>query len=253
MAVSIIMIILGIIGLVWFGMPFYIYGIMNIGNETGLLISLLLILIGIFRKTFVKLLKYLWKHIAGKAVIMLIAMAVCAVVVLVIAESCFMAGAAMDKPDNKSATVVVLGCKVVGTQPSMMLGERLDAAYKYLNDNPDAVCILSGGQGADEEMSEARCMYNYLADKGISGDRLIIEEKSASTRENLKFSGDIIKEHNLNEEIILITNEFHLYRAGKVADSLGLSHKSVPAYTNIWLFPTYYVRELYGILYEWVF
>lgn len=253
MAASIIMIIVGIIGVVWFGMPFYTYRILNIGNETGLMISLILILIGIFRRPFVKLLRYLWKHMAGKAVLLLVALAVCTVVVLVITESCFMAGAALDKPDNKSATVVVLGCKVVGTQPSMMLEERLEAAYKYLNDTPEAVCILSGGQGADEEISEARCMYNYLVDRGISADRLIMEEKSTSTRENLQFSSDIIKSRNLNEEIILITNEFHLYRAGKVADSLGLSHKSMPADTNIWLFPTYYVRELYGILYEWVF
>lgn len=253
MAVSIIMIIVGIIGLVWFGMPFYTYGIMNIGNATGLMISIVLILIGIFRKPFIKMLKYLCKHAAGKTVLLLAVLAVCAVVVLVITESCFMAGAALDKPDNKSATIVVLGCKVVGTQPSMMLEERLEAAYKYLNDNPEAVCILSGGQGEDEEISESRCMYNYLVDRGINADRLIMEEKSTSTRENLQFSSEIIKSRGLNEEIILITNEFHLYRAGKVADSLGLSHKSVPADTNIWLFPTYYVRELYGILYEWVF
>lgn len=253
MAGSIIMIIVGIIGLVWFGMPFYTYGIMNIGNETGLMISLLLILAGIFRKLIVRLVKYLWKHIAGKVVLVIASAGICIVVLLVIIESCYIAGAALDKPNDKSATVVVLGCKVIGTQPSMMLSERLEAAYKYLSDNPEAVCILSGGQGADEEISEARCMYNYLVEKGISADRLIMEEKSTSTRENLQFSGEIIKNRNLNEEIVLITNEFHLYRAGKVADSLGLSHKSVPAGTNIWLFPTYYVRELYGILYEWVF
>jgi len=253
MAASIIITIVGIIGIVWFGMPFYTYGIMNIGNTTGLMISLLLVFIGIFRKLFVRLVKYLWKHIAGKIVLAIAAAGVCIVVLLVIIESCCMAGAALDKPNDKSATVVVLGCKVIGTQPSMMLGERLDSAYKYLSDNPEAVCILSGGQGADEQISEARCMYNYLVDKGISTDRLIMEEKSTSTRENLQFSSEIIQNLGLNEEIIIITNEFHLYRAGKVADSLGLSHKSVPACTNIWLFPTYYVRELYGILYEWVF
>lgn len=253
MPATLIMIILGIIGLVWFSMPFYTYGIMNIGNETGLMISLLFILIGVFRKLLIRLIKYLWKKIACRVVIVIVSAGICIMVLLVIIETCFMVGAALDKPRDTSATVVVLGCKVVGTQPSMMLEERLQAAYKYLTDNPDAMCILSGGQGNDEEISEAQCMYNYLVDKGISNDRLIMENKSTSTRENLQFSDEIIKIRGLNEEIVIITNEFHLYRAGKVADSLGLSHKSVPANTNVWLFPTYYVRELYGILYQWVF
>lgn len=145
------------------------------------------------------------------------------------------------------------GCKVYGERPSITLEERLKAALKYLNANPDSACIVSGGQGADETISEAECMYLYLVNNGIAPDRIYKEDKSTTTRENLAFSYEIIKEHGLEEQIAIATNNFHEYRAGKVADSLGLEHGAVSGDTALWLLPTYYARELLAILYEWVF
>lgn len=97
----------------------------------------------------------------------------------------------------------------------------------------------------------ALCMYNYLIEHGVDENRLIMEDRSTSTRENLKFSMDIINEQGLSVDVAIVTNEFHEYRAFKIAEKLGINPKAVPARTHWWLFPTCFVREWYGVIYEW--
>lgn len=246
-----IFILLGVIGLIWFMLPYIIYRIMIIGNVTGICVSVLLILIGIFQKLIDRLLLTAWKRMAGKIILSIIGVIVTIMILLVIVMSGLMIHAAVKKP-QQNATLIVLGCKVCGTDPSLMLEERLQAAYTYLNDHPDAVAILSGGQGSGEEISEAECMYRYLTERKIDTERLLKEDKSTSTRQNLAYSMEILKEHNLDDNVTIVTNEFHEYRASKIAKTLGLKPAAVPGKTAITLFPTYYVRELYGILYEWI-
>ena len=177
---------------------------------------------------------------------------VCVILGLVVVETSCMIRAASRKP-AEDATVVVLGCRVYGKRASLSMVERLEAAYEYLSDNETAVCILSGGQGSGEEITEAECMYRWLVDKGIDSKRLYKEEKSASTRENLAFSKQLIWAEGLNPVMAITTSEYHQYRAGKIAESLDIEYGAISGKTAIWLFPTYYVRELYGILYEWIF
>ena len=76
-----------------------------------------------------------------------------------------------------------------------MLSERLCAAYEYLNRNPKAMCVLSGGQGDGEEISEAECMYRYLTGRGIDGARLLLEDQSTTTAENLQYSMELLQQH----------------------------------------------------------
>ena len=178
-------------------------------------------------------------------------MIVSAVIIVAGVETVFMVSAAV-RPPEPQATVVVLGCRVYGERPSRMMVARLKAAKKYLDNNPESACILSGGQGADEDISEAECMYRYLVANGVSPDRLYKEDKSTSTRENLAFSKEIIEREGLNNNITIATNEFHEYRAQEIAKALGLESGAVSGVTEIWVLPTYYVRELYGILYEWI-
>ena len=125
--------------------------------------------------------------------------------------------------------------------------------YQYLNENPKLQCILSGGQGANEEISEAKCMYQYLVSKGIDPHRLYQEDKSTSTRENILFSYQLIKKENLPKAITIITNEFHEYRAQTIARRLNIKSYAISAHTAWWLFPTYFVREIFGIVYEFIF
>lgn len=148
---------------------------------------------------------------------------------------------------KQDCTVIVLGCQVIGDTPSLMLSERVDAAYEFLIENPDVPCIVSGGKGDGENLSEAQCMYNLLIGKGIDPDRIYMEDKSVNTKENIKFSKEIIEENNLSENTAIVTDIFHQYRASDIVKSNGLNYGSVPADCVWYLIPTYYVRELVAI------
>ncbi|MBQ0083956.1 MAG: YdcF family protein [Clostridiales bacterium] len=244
--------VFGIVFFIWFMIPVFSYGRINVGNTTGIIISVILFIIGITQKKFFALIKELWAKGAGKLLISAVCLILAAILIIAAVETVFMIKAQNKKPDE-NATLVVLGCKVTGEKPSLMLRARITAAKEYLEQNPNAKCVLSGGKGEDEGISEAVCMFNELTAMGIDKSRLYLEDKSTSTRENLAFSLEVIKENGLNDSIAIVTNNFHCYRASRVADSLGIENGSVPADTLIFFFPTYYVRELYGILYEWVF
>lgn len=245
------LIAIGVLGLIWFLTPYAVGRIMNLGNGTGAVIMALIMAYGAFMPKINQAIKKLYAQKIGKVILTGILVVVAAVILLAGVETAFMIKAATAKP-SENATVVVLGCRAYGSRPSIMLASRLDAAYEYLTEHPDAICIVSGGQGPDESMPEAECMYLYLTEKGIAPERIYQENRSTSTRENLLFSQEIIEAEGLNTEIAIVTNEYHEYRAGMVADALEMEYSAVPARTPLWLFPTYYIRELYGIIYEWV-
>lgn len=118
--------------------------------------------------------------------------------------------------------VVVLGAHVKGDVPSKALELRLKAALKYARENEDTILILSGGQGFGEDITEAKCMENYLSAHGISKERLVPEEKSTSTKENLEFSDGLTGCGRKNTGIL--SNNFHVYRAVKIAQKAGYEH-----------------------------
>lgn len=238
----------GFTGLV---MPLIKKRILNIGNAAGLAVCMILMLYALFLPRMNALIGKWWNNRVGKIFLSIAGFGVVVSVVLVIIITVCMIKAAFASP-TQNATVVVLGCRVYGERPSLILTERMDAAISYLNEKPDAVCIASGGQGQDEDISEAECIYRYLVENGIAPERIYIEDQSTSTRENLVFSHEIIKENALTEDIAIVTNEFHEYRAGVIAGKLGLSYGAVSAKTALWLLPTYYARELFGVLYEWL-
>ena len=248
---QIALIAIGVLGLIWFLTPYAVGRIMNLGNGTGAVIMALIMAYGAFMPKINQAIKKLYAQKVGKVILTGILVMVAAVILLAGVETAFMIKAATAKP-SENATVVVLGCRAYGSRPSIMLASRLDAAYEYLTKHPDAICIVSGGQGPDESMPEAECMYLYLTDRGIAPERIYQENRSTSTRENLLFSQEIIEAEGLDPEIAIVTNEYHEYRAGMVADALEMEYSAVPARTPLWLFPTYYIRELYGIIYEWV-
>ncbi len=241
---------ISIVALMLFVAPMFMYGIANIGNVTGVAVFGILLVYVCFMKQIHRLIMLLWSHIVGKVCLSATCMAVIAIIIFVFVESACMIYAASKEPDE-NVTLLVLGCKVDGERATLMLTERLDAAYEFLLENEEVVCVLSGGKGNGENITEAECMYRYLLDKGIDASRLYKEEESTSTRENIAFSKRIIDEYGLPENIAIATSEFHVYRAGVIAEGLGYEYTSVPAKTAWWLFPTYYFRELYGIMYQW--
>lgn len=244
-----VLIIIGLILLVFFLIPLFFMGILNAGNGIGIVFSLMIIAYGIFLRQINAKIIRINESLFGKIIIGILSLIIAVIIVFIAVATANMIWAANNAP-AKETTVVVLGCQVKPYGPSLMLTERLEAAYEYLSENPDTKCILSGGQGPDEPISEAQCMYDWLVEKGIEKNRLYIEDKSTSTRENLMFSKQIIEENGLNPAMTIITNEFHQYRASEIAKSLGIESYSVSGNTLITLLPTYYVRELGGILFE---
>lgn len=242
---------LGIICLLWFWAPLAVAGIINIGNVTGIILSLMLILYAIFTSAVHKMIQSLWNMRVFKISAAAVGVLVSICITLVVIESACMVGACV-KPCAENATAVVLGCRVYGERASLSLVERLEAAYEYLTEHPEANCVVSGGQGPGEDISEAECMYRWLVDKGIDSSRIYKEDKSTSTEENIAFSKEVIRKNELIENIVIVTNEYHIYRAGMIADDKGLVWGAKPGHSAIWLFPTYYVRELYAILAEWI-
>ena len=249
--IRIIFIIVGLIIFLWFLLPFMVAGILNIGNITGMIVSAIFVLYMLFMPMVHKEIKLLWKKKRPRYLLAGCGALVVGIALLAIVETGCIMNANMKKP-AENATAIVLGCRVYGERASLSLVERLEAAQKYLEENPDAVCVVSGGQGPGEDISEAECMYRWLVEKGIDASRIYKEEKSTSTEENIAFSKQIIKENGLNDKIAIVTSEYHSYRAGVIAEKSALSYGTASGQTAIWLFPTFYVRELYGILAEWI-
>lgn len=130
---------------------------------------------------------------------------------------------------GKNNYAIVLGAKVNGTTPSLSLKYRLEAALDYAKKYEDVILILSGGQGPDEEISEADAMKTFLVSHGIDEDRLILEADSTSTYENFQFSSKLLPE-DLNA-ITIITSDYHLSRSKKIAQEFGFEPDVVAAKT----------------------
>ena len=154
--------------------------------------------------------------------------------------------------------VVVLGAGVNGTQPSLSLYTRLTAALDYLEENPDVPVVLTGGLGYGEEITEARCMYDWLTARGVDPARLIMEEQAGNTAENFAFSKELLEEQGIDPAenlVAVVTNDFHIARSRLIAARQGYGHVfGVPAELP-WLHleVNYYLREAFAMVKTWIF
>ena len=161
------------------------------------------------------------------------------------------------KADNGADYVVVLGAKTTGGYMPRILKYRLDAALLYAEENPDCMVIVSGGKGNDEEKPEAEVMKEYLLKQGLAENRIITEDKSRNTDENLSFSKKLIEEispEGKENRIVIITNTFHVYRAVSLAKAKGMENaEGYAAKSRIEADYHYSVRECIGLMKELVF
>jgi uncharacterized SAM-binding protein YcdF (DUF218 family) len=141
--------------------------------------------------------------------------------------------------------LIVLGARVKGTTPSLSLQYRIDAAAKYLKDNQTTIAIASGGKGDGEDISEAEAIKNGLIVQGIEEERIILEDKSTDTVENISFSMKLIP--NYLKTGLVVSNDFHIYRAKLIAKDLGLQLAGLPADTPKIAIPKSYSREYLAI------
>lgn len=143
--------------------------------------------------------------------------------------------------------IIVLGCGINGTTPSLSMQDRLNAAYAYLVENPKTICVVSGGQGNNEEITEAACMANELTKMGIDPSRIWLEEQATSTYENIKFSLELIEAKTgfYPHSCGIVSSEYHLFRAGMIAKSQGIVASPIPAETSrLDLKINYFLREI---------
>lgn len=146
--------------------------------------------------------------------------------------------------------LIVLGCRVKGDVASVALEKRAESAYFYLLKNPNSVAILSGGQGKDENMTEAQCLKNLLVGRGISQERLFLEEMSTSTRQNIAYSKKIIEQNGFSSDVAVATSEYHQLRAKLICKNYGLNAFAISSKTKPILLPTFLLRELMALVNE---
>ena len=133
--------------------------------------------------------------------------------------------------------IIVLGCGILGEKMTPLLRNRVDKGISLLEKNPDAKLVLSGGMGPGESITEAECMKRYILSKGISASRILIEDQSKNTYENLLFSKAKIEEDSSEEKpsLAIVTTSYHVFRALILAKKLHISCKGFGGKTK-WYF-----------------
>lgn len=159
----------------------------------------------------------------------------------------------LHKPSKNLDYIIVLGAQVNGDKLSNSLKLRLEKAKEYIEENPGTVAILSGGQGKGENLSEAEAMYRYLEKQGIEKERMIMEDTSTNTNENLRNSLAILDKledgKGKQASIGVVTNGFHVYRGVSIGKKQGCTGiEGIPAKSNAFLQLNYLVREFFGVL-----
>lgn len=229
--------------LVWVNLNF-----VTAGTYIGSALFVAILLAALLWKPLCKLIKHIWRRLVGKILLILVGSFVAACAVMCVVFSVNMA-VHIEKPLDDPHAVIVLGCQVKGDTPSSMLAYRLIAAAEVLNAHPDAVCVVSGGQGNGEDISEAEAMYRFLVDRGVDESRIIREDKSVSTRENFRFSVALLAERGITDGVVVVTNDFHQFRADIYARENGLKevghHSSKTPTRNIL---NYWIREWAAIM-----
>ena len=121
--------------------------------------------------------------------------------------------------DTDCDTIIVMGAQVRQSGPSVVLQFRLDTAADYLREHRNTTCIVSGGQGRTEPCTEAEAMKAYLVENGIESDRIIMEPRATSTKENVAFSKELCDPEH--DKVGIVTNHFHMFRSVLIARKAG--------------------------------
>ena len=163
----------------------------------------------------------------------------------------FVVSWAVRKPEAGLDAIIVLGARVNEDGPSGSLRQRIDAAAWYLRDNPDTMAVASGGQGNDEPMSEAECIRRELEARGIAPERILTEDRSTSTAENLANSIALLD--GRARRVGVVTNDFHIFRAVCLGRAgCGVTLSPVPARSTLPGFVHYSVREFFALCLQYV-
>lgn len=158
--------------------------------------------------------------------------------------------------DTDADYLIVMGAAVNGTEPSLSLTERLEAALSWMEAHPDGIAVVSGGQGPGEDVTEARAMLDWLTARGVSPERIRMEDRATSSYENISYSLAVIEADGGDPtgRVALLSSEYHLHRLRYMAEKLGCDPVCVAARTGyISLAANYAVREAFAMWKCWLF
>ena len=186
----------------------------------------------------------------SKAVTRIVSIILCIGLLIAAATECVIIKYSFGTPLEDVEYLVVLGAKVRTDGPSVSLQNRIDAAYDYLTAHPEVTAVVSGGQGPDEPMSEAQCMFEHLVAKGIDPGRIWLEDKATSTWENLQFTLALIEEKTGTrpDKLGVISSEYHMFRASLFTRAAGAEFVGIPAHTTrVSQMVNHFLREIAGV------
>lgn len=142
--------------------------------------------------------------------------------------------------------IIVLGAGIKGEQVPPLLTSRIDQGIEILKKNPKALVIMSGGQGKGEDIPEGEAMARYAINKGIDESKIIIEDKSTNTKENLLFSSKLMTKES--PRVGLVTTSYHVFRALILAKDLGIRCIGFGSVTKWYFTLNALIREFIGYL-----
>ncbi|MCR5415415.1 MAG: YdcF family protein [Pseudobutyrivibrio sp.] len=167
--------------------------------------------------------------------------------VFIICEGCILSQF-FSKGDAGADYIIVLGAQMKDWGPSVVYKHRLDAAVEYLNNNPETMVVVTGGQGANEFISEGEGGKDYLLEQGIAEDRILVEKESVDTSQNIQYALKLIDSPN-EKKIGIVTNNFHVFRGTMLAKRYTEADISgIAAFTEYLYVPNNMVRECFGVL-----
>ena len=166
--------------------------------------------------------------------------------------------------------IIIHGAGLDGPRPTPLLAGRIDKALELWNkQHQHGKFVVSGGQGADEIVSEAQAMRDYLLEKGVSADAILMEDKSTTTWENLRYSLAVIRADRTSAAAddapaggsvtsndapadsefttAVVTSDFHVFRCAEYAHNLGIKADGIGSHTKGWYWPTAFIREFIAI------
>lgn len=234
--------------IVWAMLPAVWFSIFNFGTAVLLAVFVPVFLAAVFWPQVRRAVSRFSRTKAGKWLLRAAALLAAAGVCLTAVAAGMMTAAAHKSPESgRALPVIVLGCQTDGYEPSPMLLSRLQKAKEYLDENPEAVAIVSGGMGGNEGVSEAESMRAWLERNGIGPERILKEEASSSTEENLRFSAQLMSRKQLGTQAVIVTDWWHELRAARWARENGLSVCAEPCATWAPLLPVFFARELCSV------
>jgi uncharacterized SAM-binding protein YcdF (DUF218 family) len=151
----------------------------------------------------------------------------------------------------RADAVIVLGSGLLGDRVPPLLASRLDRAVVFWRRCPEALVVVSGGQGPDELKSEAAAMADYLVAAGVPAARIVLEDRATTTDENLRYSVALLGERGFTGRVLAVTNNYHVFRTAVLARRLGLRLDVIGARTASYFVPSAFLREFVALLVQY--